>query len=111
MIDNYRKYYEKIMNDPLPPLEEDERIYLNVSYKARGFVKATNCRFDSIKKLWFTGVHNTFIFQLVELYGVNKETSEKAMTLLKDKNDSRKQLSNLRKTEILIYSYVKQVKI
>lgn len=68
MVDNYRKYYEKIMNDPLPPLEEDERIYLNVSYKARGFAKVTNCGFDSIKKLWFTGVHNTFILQLVDLY-------------------------------------------
>ena len=82
------------MNDPLPPLEEDERIYLNVSYKARGFAKVTNCGFDSIKKLWFTGVHNTFILQLVDLYGVNNETSEKAMTLLKDKIDSRKYISS-----------------
>ena len=89
MVNNSKKYYEKITNDPLPPLEEDERIYLNVSYKARGFAKVTNCGFDTIKKLWFTGVHNTFILQLVDLYGVNNETSEKAMTLLKDKIDSR----------------------
>lgn len=52
-------------------LTEDERIYLNVPYMAKGFAKITNCRFDSEKKLWFTGLHNSHLNTLVKLYGVN----------------------------------------
>lgn len=72
-------------NDLLPPLTEDERIYLNVPYMARGFAKASNCGFDSQKKLWFTGSHNANLERLIELYGVNDEaTSDKAKSLLND---------------------------
>ena len=80
-----RKYITKKIEDPLPPLLEDERIYLNVSYMARNFAKYSNCGFDPKKKLWFTGVLNSNLYALVRLYGVNEETSEKAMQLLKEK--------------------------
>lgn len=60
----------------LPPLEENERIYLNVPYNARGFAKAVHCGFDPDKKLWFTGLQNRHLAKLIELYGVNEATSE-----------------------------------
>ncbi|MBQ9849197.1 MAG: hypothetical protein IJO36_00685 [Clostridia bacterium] len=78
-----KRYINKILTDPLPELLEDERIYLNVSYNARGFAKATHCGFDPTKKLWFTGLHNTYLPNLIKLYGVNNSTSEKAMNSLK----------------------------
>ncbi len=78
-----KRYMKKILTDPLPDLPEDERIYLNVPYKARSFAKATHCGFDSIRKLWFTGPHNAYIISLIDLYGINEETSEKAKALLK----------------------------
>ncbi len=84
-----RKYFEKISQDPLPPLQEDERIYLNVPYMARGFAKSTNCRFDNVKKLWFTGPFNSFLCELVSLYGVNEITSEKARRLLEEKLENK----------------------
>jgi hypothetical protein len=80
-----RKYLKKMINDPLPPLPEDERIYLNVPYMARNFAKCTHCRFDSVRKLWFTCCANAFLQELVDLYGVNETTSEKAQQLLKEK--------------------------
>lgn len=61
-----RKYWQKKLEDPLPKLPEDERIYLNVPYMARDFAKYS---------LW------------VELYGVNEATSEKAKALMKAKLD------------------------
>lgn len=74
-----------MMEDPFPPLREDERIYLNVSsYKECGFAQITNCGFDEEKKLWFTGSHNSNLKALIKLYGVNSATSEKAMQLLKE---------------------------
>lgn len=80
-----KKYLEKLLNDPLPPLPEDERIYLNVPYMARDFAKYSHCGFDNDKKLWFTGSMNANLSILVELYGVNEATSEKAKQLLKEK--------------------------
>ena len=56
-----KNYFIKKFVDPLPTLEEDDRIYLNVPYMARDFAKEAHCGFDSVKKLWFTGIHNTFI--------------------------------------------------
>lgn len=44
---------QKILNDPLPQLPEDERIYLNVPYQERNFAKITNCGFDKEKKELF----------------------------------------------------------
>lgn len=79
-----KKYITKKIDDPLPPLPEDERIYFNVPYMARDFAKYSNCSFDPDKKLWFTGVLNSHLYALVQLYGVNEETSEKAMQLLKE---------------------------
>ena len=79
-----RKYIEKIIKDPLPRLAEEERIYLNVPYMAKGFAQQTNCGFDSSKKLWFTGVNNSNLQTLVELYGINEATSEMAKQLLKE---------------------------
>ena len=80
-----KKHLEKMMNVPLPPLPEDERIYLNVPYMARDFAKHSNCGFDSVRKLWFTGCANANLRALIELYGVNEATSEKAKQLLKEK--------------------------
>jgi hypothetical protein len=79
-----KKYFEKIANDPLPSLTEDERIYLNVTFKARSFARISSCGFDSNKKLWFTGIHNSNLKSLIKLYGVNEATSEKARQLLKE---------------------------
>ena len=73
-----RKYWQKKLEDPLPKLPEDERIYLNVPYMARDFAKYSHCGFDPERKLWFTGLLNRNLYDLVELYGVNEATSEKA---------------------------------
>lgn len=53
-----RKYWQKKLEDPLPKLPEDERIYLNVPYMARDFAKYSHCGFDPERKLWFTGSLN-----------------------------------------------------
>lgn len=80
-----KKYLAKKIDDPLPPLPEDERIYFNVPYMARDFAKYSHCGFDPKKKLWFTGSLNANLYALVRLYGVNTTTSEKAMQLLREK--------------------------
>ena len=81
-----RRYIEKLVKNPIPPLKEDERIYLNVPYMARNFAKLSHCGFDSNKKLWFTGLLNSNLYALVELYGVNNEaTSDKAKQMLNNK--------------------------
>lgn len=79
------KYWKKKIENPLPPLPEDERIYLNVPYMARDFAKYSHCGFDPERKLWFTGALNRNLYSLVDLYGVNEATSEKAMGLMKAK--------------------------
>ena len=81
-----RKYWQKKLEDPLPKLPEDERIYLNVPYMARDFAKYSHCGFDPERKLWFTGSLNRNLYDLVELYGVNEATSEKAKALMKAKS-------------------------
>ena len=80
-----KKYITKKIDTPLPPLQENERIYLNVPYMERDFAKYSNCGFDPEKKLWFTGSLNSHLYALVQLYGVNEATSEKAKQLLKEK--------------------------
>ena len=53
---------------------------------ARNFAKLSHCGFDSNKKLWFTGLLNSNLYALVELYGVNNEaTSDKAKQMLNNK--------------------------
>ncbi len=69
----------------LPLLPEDERTYLNVPYVSRGFAKCTHCGFDGVKKLWFTGLQNTKLQILIQLYGVNSATSHKMLNLLNEK--------------------------
>ena len=81
-----KKYIQKMSEHRLPLLQDDDRIYLNVPYRRRGFAKATNCGYDSEKKLWFTGMHNTSLSMLIEVYGVNEATSEKVINLLKQKD-------------------------
>ena len=76
---------KKVMDNPLPPLPEDERIYLNVPYMARGYAQKSNCEFDSARKLWFTGCSNASLCSLVKLYTVNEATSEKALALMSAK--------------------------
>ena len=84
--DQYRaRYWKKRMEDPLPPLPEDERIYFAVAYPARGFAKLCHCGFDAEKKLWFTGSLNANLHALVCAYDVHPATSEKAMKLLIEK--------------------------
>lgn len=78
------KYFEKKFENPLPKLKEDERIYLNVPYMARDFAKYCHCGFDDEKKLWFTGCLNANLYSLVELYGINSVTSNKAVGLMKE---------------------------
>lgn len=69
----------------LSPLQENERIYLNVTYSTKSFAKYAHCGFDSKKKLWFTGAHNKHLSSLIKLYGVNDATSENARRLLECK--------------------------
>lgn len=80
-----KKISQKKIEDPLPPLPEDERIYFNVPYMARDFAKVSHCGFDPEKKLWFTGCLNANLHALVKLYDVNEATSEKAIKLLNEK--------------------------
>lgn len=68
----------------LPPLEEDERIYFDVPYVINGLAKSTHCGYDPDKKLWFTGCHNSNLLFLVNTYGVNENTSDKAMKLCEE---------------------------
>lgn len=66
------KYWKKRLENPLPRLPEDERIYLNVTYATRSYAKYSHCGFDADKKLWFTGCLNANLYFLVDLYGVNE---------------------------------------
>lgn len=81
-MNNNQKYWKKRIENPLPLLPEDERIYLNVEYKEREFAKYCHCRFDAEKKLWFTGCLNSNLDSLIDLYSINENTSEKAIELL-----------------------------
>ena len=91
------KYWKKKMENPLPPLPDDERIYLNVPYMARDYAKYSHCGFDSDRKLWFTGCLNANLYFLVDLYGVNEVTSEKALALMKAKLDEVEEVIRRRK--------------
>ncbi len=71
------------IQEPLPPLLEDERIYLNVPYTARTFSQHSHCGYDPKKKLWFTGSMNSILLTLIKLYGINKATSYKVKQQLK----------------------------
>lgn len=64
-------------------MSEDNRIYLNVPYMARGFAKSTKCGFDSVKKLWFTSMDNPYLRHLIQLYGVNDTTAQEILDELK----------------------------
>lgn len=78
-----RRYYKAIADNPLPELDEDERIYLKVPYQGRGFAKMCHCGFDSEKKLWFTGAYNSSLDALLSLYPLDEEhTSDRAKELL-----------------------------
>lgn len=85
-IDKNWAEYEKAQAKPLPPLPEDERIYLNVTYDTNSFAKYAHCGYDPKKKLWFTGPRNKHIGALIQLYGINKATSKKALELLSSFN-------------------------
>ncbi len=85
------RYWKKRLENPLPPLPEDERIYLGVDYRTKDFAKYCRCGFDPDKKLWFTGCLNSNIESLIELYGIHPETSAKARKLLNEViSDERK---------------------
>lgn len=94
------KYLKKKIEDPLPPLPEDERIYLNVTYKTRDFAKYVHCGFDPEKKLWFTGSRNTYLETLVNFYGVNEATSAKARRLLKERLEADAEARQLLKQRL-----------
>lgn len=81
------KYLKKKLEDLLPPLQEDERIYLNVPYMARAFASYSHCGFDTQRKLWFTGSLNANLPALIGLYGLNEATAEKAIGLLRVRLD------------------------
>lgn len=51
-----RKYWQKKLEDPLPKLPEDERIYLNVPYMARDFAKYSKRGLKSPLLFWVQGV-------------------------------------------------------
>lgn len=66
-------------------IKEDERIYLNIPYNERFVAREYKCKWDAEKKLWFAGFLNSNLKLLVQAYGVNDATSEKARLLLKEK--------------------------
>ena len=78
-------------------MPEDERIYLNVPYMAMDFARYSHCGFDPDRKLWFTGCLNANLYFLVDLYGVNEATSEKALALMKAKLDEVDEVIRKRK--------------
>ena len=95
MYRRYNKnYLKKKYENNLPMLSklpENERIYLNVQYKARGFAKYCHCRFDPGKKLWYTGLLNSDLYGLLLMYGINEEeTSNEIKSLIKKKIDDYK---------------------
>ena len=64
------------------------RAYLSeCAVYGKDFAKYSHCGFDPERKLWFTGSLNRNLYDLVELYGVNEATSEKAKALMKAKLD------------------------
>ena len=64
------------------------RVQKNIEYSTSDgkYVEKPLC-YDSEKKLWFTDSNNDFLTRLVDFYGVNEATSEKAMKLLKAKTE------------------------
>ena len=84
----FKKYLARIESEGELPLlskmPEDDRIYLNVPYMNRDFAKCSHCLFDRESKLWFTGIYNRNLTELITLYGVNTNaTSEKAKKLIR----------------------------
>lgn len=83
-----RGYIDKVTSDPLPSVKsliEANRIYFDVPYMAKSFAKFSGCCFDAQKKLWFTGIHNSSIQELIDLYGLDDATSSEMIELLKSK--------------------------
>lgn len=78
------RYVKKMIECPLPELTDNERIYLNVTYRDKQFARACHCGFDRERKLWFTGAYNSNLYGLVRLCGVDEEhTSEDAKALMR----------------------------
>lgn len=77
-----RRYKRKKIEDSLPELTDNERIYLKVPYMGRGFARTCHCGFDDEKKLWFTGAYNAWLDALVDVYEVDERTSEDARALM-----------------------------
>ena len=105
-----KKYLQKKLDNPLPPLKEDERIYLNVPYANRDLAKYCNCGFDREKKLWFTGCLNSRLYVLVKAYGVNEATSEKARKLL-EKSLRRGNMRNCKTCTFAMYDSEREVEV
>lgn len=78
------KYIKSKLVNPLPVLQEDERIYLNVQPYCNEFAKSCRCGYCPHKRLWFTGCLNSYIDSLIDLYGIHPSTSVNAFKLLKD---------------------------
>ena len=79
---SYRKSNKRDLANSLPVLEENERIYLNVPYLRNGFARACHCGFDPDRKLWFTGLQNRNLRNLLSMYDVNDVTSDDVMRQL-----------------------------
>ena len=86
-----KKYLEKLIENPLPELPEDERIYFNVDYAFKGVAKCFHCRWDPVRKLWFTGCLNRKLFLLTKTFTVNEITSEKALALMERELQKREE--------------------
>ena len=78
----YRKSDKRELVNSLPVLEENERIYLNIPYSRNGFARACHCGFDPDRKLWFTGLQNRNLRNLLSMYDVNDATSDDIMRQL-----------------------------
>ena len=79
---SYRRSNKRYLANSLPVLEENERIYLNVPYLSNGFARACHCGFDPDRKLWFTGLQNRNLRNLLSMYDVNNATSDDVMRQL-----------------------------
>lgn len=75
MVGN-RRYMKAVMENDLPEIAEEERIYLKVRYNNRQFAQTCQCGFDDERKLWFTGIKNSNLYALIRLYGLHDATSD-----------------------------------
>lgn len=78
-----RLYLKKMRENPFTYVPKDERIYFNVDFETKDVAKYCHCTWCPTKKLWWTGYLNSNLEFLIEYYGINENTTPKALNLIK----------------------------